>query len=73
MLKLELFVEKMKEDIESTQQKVLETLQDLEKERSELKKIKQKYDELEERNQADMRNYAKEIGEIRGKFCIVLI
>lgn len=58
MLKLEIFVDKMKEDIQSTQQKVLETLQSLDKERNSLK---QDYQEMKERDEADMLRYAKEV------------
>jgi seryl-tRNA synthetase len=65
MLKLEIFVEKMKEDIQSTQQKVLEALQSLDKERNSLK---QDYQEMKERDEVDMLRYAKEVENLKGKF-----
>ncbi|XP_060591382.1 EMILIN-2-like isoform X2 [Ruditapes philippinarum] len=62
MLKLELFVEKMKEDIQSTQQKVLETLQSLDKEKNGLK---QDYQEMKERDEAVMLRYAQEVENLK--------
>jgi hypothetical protein len=55
----------MKEDIQSTQQKVLETLQSLDKEKSGLK---QDYQEMKERDEAVMLRYAQEVENLKGKF-----
>ncbi|XP_045200343.2 uncharacterized protein LOC123554329 [Mercenaria mercenaria] len=73
MLKLEMFVQKMKDELESTQQKVLDKLQDLDRDKTQFKleleadmgNIKTEFNEMKEKNEADMTEYAEEVEKIK--------
>ncbi|XP_045198943.2 heavy metal-binding protein HIP-like [Mercenaria mercenaria] len=73
MIKLEILVQKMKSDVETTEKLVFDTLQDLTKEREQIKHdwenekeaMKNELKEMKEDNREQMVQYAKEVENIK--------
>lgn len=67
MIRLEILVEKMKDELDETQKQVMSTLDDLQNERT---KLNAKFDEMESQNADNLAKYSTELKEIQGKINI---